>query len=45
MSNVVKELEEKYADDKNVMRIVEFIKGSKRGIYLGRKDTTTDEEM
>ncbi len=45
MTNVVKELEEKYADDKNVMRIVQFIKESKRGIYLGRKDTTTDEVM
>lgn len=36
MTNVLKELEEKYSDDKNVMRIVDFIKTSKRGIYLGK---------
>ena len=36
MSDVVKILEEKYPNDKNIQRITEFIKTSKRGIYLGR---------
>lgn len=45
MSDVVKILEEKYADDKNVMRIAEFIKTSKRGIYLARNNSLPDEEV
>lgn len=45
LTNVVKELEEKYADDKNVMRIVEFIKTSKRGIYLGRQNALHNDEV
>ncbi len=45
LSNVVKMLEEKYSDDKNVMRIVEFIKTSKRGIYLGRLNTLQNDEV
>ena len=46
MSNVVKELEEKFADDENVMRLVEFIKTSKRGIYLGKNGaSSTDDEV
>ena len=36
MSNVLKELRETFADDKNVMRVAEFIENSKRGIYLGK---------
>lgn len=44
MTNVLKELEEKYSDDKNVMRIVEFIKSSKRGIYLGKATTASVDE-
>lgn len=45
LTNVVKELEEKYADDKNVMRIVDFIKTSKRGIYLGRINALQTDEV
>lgn len=45
MSEVVKMLEEQYADDKNVMRIVDFIKTSKRGIYLSRNNDLADEEV
>ena len=45
MTEVLKELEEKYSDDKNVMRIVEFIRTSKRGIYLSRCNDLVDEEV
>ena len=46
LTNVAKQLEEKYADDENVMRLVEFIRTSKRGIYLGKNGTSsTDEEV
>ena len=38
LSDTVKILEQEYAQDKNVMRIVEFIKSSKRGIYLARNN-------
>lgn len=45
MTDVIKELENKYAGDKNVMRIVDFIKTSKRGIYLSRNNELVDEEV
>jgi len=45
MSDVVKILEEQYPDDKNVLRIAEFIKTSKRGIYLSRNNDLVDEEV
>ena len=45
MTEVLKELEEKYANDKNVMRIVEFFKTSKRGVYLSRCNDLVDEEV
>ncbi len=45
LSDVVKILEEQYADDKNVMRLAEFIKTSKRGIYLSRCNDLPDEEV
>ena len=45
LTNVVKELEEKYPDDKNVLRITEFIKTSKRGIYLGRLNALANDEV
>ena len=42
LSEVAKHLEEEFPSDKNVMRIVEFIRTSKRGIYL-RKDSCMTE--
>ena len=45
LSDVVNILEEKYADDKNVLRLAEFIKTSKRGIYLSRCNDLVDEEV
>lgn len=45
LSDVVKILEEKYPDDKNVLRIADFIKTSKRGIYLSRCNDLVDEEV
>ncbi len=45
MTEVLKELEEKYANDENVMRIVSFIRESKRGIYLSRNNALPDEEV
>lgn len=45
LSDVVKMLEEQYKDDKNVMRLVDFIKTSKRGIYLSRNNDLVDEEV
>ncbi|MBQ9246084.1 acyl-ACP--UDP-N-acetylglucosamine O-acyltransferase [bacterium] len=45
LSDVVKMLEEQYPDDKNVLRIAEFIKTSKRGIYLSRDNKLEDVEM
>lgn len=45
LSDVVKILEEQYKDDKNVLRIAEFIKTSKRGIYLGKKNEQFSEEV
>lgn len=45
MSEVLKEMEEKYSDDKNVMRIVDFIKSSKRGVYLARDNKLVSEEV
>ncbi len=38
-------LEDEYKDDKNVMRIVEFIRSSKRGIYLSRCNDLEDVEV
>lgn len=45
LGNVVHILEEKYSDDKNVLRIADFIKTSKRGIYLSRCNDLVDEEV
>lgn len=45
LSDVVKILEKQYKDDKNVMRLVDFIKTSKRGIYLSRNNDLVDEEV
>ncbi len=45
LTEVLKELEEKYSQDKNVMRIVDFIRSSKRGIYLSRCNDLVDEEV
>lgn len=45
LRNVVQILEEKYSDDKNVLRIADFIKTSKRGIYLSRCNDLADEEV
>lgn len=36
LSEVLNNLEKTYKDDKNVLRIVEFVRTSKRGIFLGR---------
>ena len=36
MKDICAKLEEEYGDDKNIIRIIEFIKTSKRGIYLGQ---------
>ena len=38
LRDAVKLLEEQFADDKNVLRICDFIKTSKRGIYLARNN-------
>jgi len=38
LSDVLKTLEDEFPEDKNVLRIVEFIRASKRGIYL-KKDS------
>lgn len=45
LSETVKILEEQYANDKNVMRLADFIKTSKRGIYLARCNDLSAEEM
>lgn len=45
MTEILKELESNYSDDKNVMRIVEFFRESKRGVYLCRKNTIEDVEV
>lgn len=45
MTNVLKTLQEKYSNDEKVMRIVNFIKESKRGIYLGRTSSAVSEEV
>ena len=42
MKDVLSNIEELYHDDKNVMRIVEFIRSSKRGIYLGKAVTEAE---
>ena len=42
LSEVANHLEEEFSTDKNVMKIVEFIRTSKRGIYL-RKDSCMTE--
>ena len=44
MTNVANSLEEQFANDKNVMRLVEFIRTSKRGIYLGKSGSDSCEE-
>ena len=45
LSDVVKILEEQFANDKNVLRLAEFIKTTKRGIYLGKSSKIDDVEM
>ncbi len=45
LTNVVKQLEETYPNDKNILRITEFIKTSKRGIYLGRLNNLNNDEV
>ena len=44
LTNVANSLEEEFANDKNVMRLVEFIRTTKRGIYLGKSDSANSEE-
>ena len=44
MTNVANMLEEEYQNDKNVLRLVEFIRASKRGIYLGKSSSDSCEE-
>ena len=44
MTNVANILEEQYANDKNIVRLVEFIRASKRGIYLGKSSSSADSE-
>ena len=44
LTNVANNLEEEFANDKNVMRLVEFIRTTKRGIYLGKIDSANSEE-
>ena len=43
MTNVANSLEEQFANDKNVMRLVEFIRTTKRGIYLGKSGSDREE--
>ena len=43
LTNVANSLEEEFANDKNVMRLVEFIRTSKRGIYLGKSGSDSEE--
>lgn len=45
LSDVVKMLEEQYPTDKNVLRLAEFLKTTKRGIYLGRDSKMENVEM
>jgi len=44
LTNVANQLEEEYQNDKNIMRLVEFIRTSKRGIYLGRFGESSGSE-
>lgn len=44
LSEVANHLEQEFSNDKNVLRIVEFIRTSKRGIYL-RKDSCMTESF
>ena len=44
LTNVANMLEEEYPNDKNVLRLVEFIRTSKRGIYLGRYGASAGSE-
>ena len=43
LTNVANTLEEEFANDKNVLRLVEFIRTSKRGIYLGKSGSDSEE--
>jgi UDP-N-acetylglucosamine acyltransferase len=45
LSEVLQDLENQFSDDKNVMRIVNFIRESKRGIYLSRCNDLVDDEV
>ena len=44
LTNVANMLEEEYPNDKNIIRLVEFIRTSKRGIYLGRYGSSAGSE-
>ena len=43
LTNAANTLEEEFANDKNVLRLVEFIRTSKRGIYLGKSGSDSEE--
>ncbi|MCD7879642.1 MAG: acyl-ACP--UDP-N-acetylglucosamine O-acyltransferase [Candidatus Gastranaerophilales bacterium] len=45
LTEVVEILEKEYPNDKNVLRIADFIKTSKRGIYLSRCNDLEDVEV
>ncbi len=45
LSKVVDVLEEQFPNDKNVLRIADFIRTSKRGIYLSRCNDLEDTEV
>lgn len=45
LSEVATMLEEQYPNDKNVLHLAEFIKTSKRGIYLAKDNKLEDVEM
>ncbi len=45
LTEVATILEEQYPNDKNVLRLAEFIKTSKRGIYLARDNSLDNSEM
>ena len=44
LTNVANMLEEEYPNDKNIIRLVEFIRTSKRGIYLGKSASGSCED-
>ena len=44
LTNVANMLEEEFGNDKNIIRLVEFIRTTKRGIYLGKSDSASGSE-